>query len=167
MQRLCALEEIANDGLLAVEFMAPGGVAASVEVGRDVPAPLIAPGALSAHATVPHNAPEVAAVAPASPLMDAPDRAAEGVQAGDDLIAYRCGDEVRVWRNICPHAGRRLDWAPGRFLRDGRDLVCSHHGAVFELDGGRCTSGPCRGQALTAIACEVSEGVVWLQSRAT
>ena len=37
----------------------------------------------------------------------------EVVLEGDaeSLIVYRDGDHVRAWLNICPHAGRRLDWA--------------------------------------------------------
>jgi nitrite reductase/ring-hydroxylating ferredoxin subunit len=83
---------------------------------------------------------------------------------GDDaesLILYREGGAVRAWLNVCPHAGRRLDWAPGRFLKDkqGR-LVCAVHGATFELVGGECIAGPCRGAALRTIPIEVDDGVV-------
>src|SRR3546814_15079106 len=69
---------------------------------------------------------------------------------------HRDGDAVRAWLNICPHAGRRLDWAPGQFLksREGH-LVCAVHGATFELSGGVCVAGPCRGESLRAVAVEV------------
>src|SRR3546814_5173211 len=71
-------------------------------------------------------------------------------------ILHRDGDAVRAWLNICPHAGRRLDWAPGQFLksREGH-LVCAVHGATFELSGGVCVAGPCRGESLRAVAVEV------------
>jgi len=78
------------------------------------------------------------------------------------VLALRAGERVRVWHNVCPHAGRRLDWAPGRFLRDGEHLVCAQHGAVFELVGGECVSGPCRGQSLSALAVELRDGGVWI-----
>ena len=82
----------------------------------------------------------------------------------ESLLLYRHGDDVRGWLNICPHAGRRLDWAPGQFLksRDGL-LVCAAHGASFELDGGRCVAGPCRGDALRAVPVTVRDGAVWLE----
>ena len=67
------------------------------------------------------------------------------------LIVRRTGDRVQAWLNICPHAGRRLDWAPGKFLLDQGRLVCAAHGAVFELDQGECVAGPCRGQSLVAV----------------
>ncbi|WP_448243298.1 Rieske (2Fe-2S) protein [Pseudoxanthomonas mexicana] len=81
----------------------------------------------------------------------------------ESLVIYRVGDEVRAWLNVCPHAGRRLDWAPGQFLKskDGH-LVCAAHGASFELDRGDCVAGPCRGDALRAVQVQVRDGEVWL-----
>ncbi|MCM2355602.1 MAG: Rieske (2Fe-2S) protein, partial [Arenimonas sp.] len=67
----------------------------------------------------------------------------------------RAGDSLRAWLNICPHAGRRLDWAPGKFLVDQGRLVCAAHGASFELGAGVCVAGPCRGASLTAVAVAV------------
>lgn len=83
--------------------------------------------------------------------------------APESLILFRDGAQVRAWRNVCPHAGRRLDWAPGRFLRskDGL-LVCAAHGASFELGGGLCVAGPCRGESLQAVAVTVRDGEVVL-----
>ena len=90
---------------------------------------------------------------------------AGAVLGGDaeSLILYRQGGEVRAWLNVCPHAGRRLDWAPGKFMhsREGL-LVCAVHGASFELEGGLCVAGPCRGDALRPVAVEVRDGQVWL-----
>ncbi|MCP1583103.1 MULTISPECIES: Rieske (2Fe-2S) protein [Pseudoxanthomonas] len=81
----------------------------------------------------------------------------------ESLVLYRLGDEVRAWLNVCPHAGRRLDWAPGQFLKskDGH-LVCAAHGASFELNRGDCVAGPCRGDALRAVQVQVRDGEVWL-----
>jgi nitrite reductase/ring-hydroxylating ferredoxin subunit len=83
----------------------------------------------------------------------------------ESLVLHRQGDEVRAWLNVCPHAGRRLDWAPGQFLKskDGL-LVCAAHGASFELLQGECLAGPCRGESLRAVALEVRDGAVWLKS---
>ena len=82
----------------------------------------------------------------------------------ESLILHRDdAGAVRAWRNICPHAGRRLDWAPGQFLRakDG-SLVCAVHGASFELEAGRCIAGPCRGDRLRAVAVYCVDGEVRL-----
>lgn len=84
--------------------------------------------------------------------------------SAESLILHRDGDRVRAWLNICPHAGRRLDWAPGKFLlsKDGL-LVCAAHGASFELRAGGCVAGPCRGDALRAVTLDVVEGCVFVQ----
>jgi len=95
---------------------------------------------------------------------------AEAVLDGDpeSLILHRDGAAVRAWLNVCPHAGRRLDWAPGKFLKskDGL-LVCAVHGASFELQRGQCVAGPCRGDCLRAVAVEVRDGNVMLAREAT
>ena len=81
----------------------------------------------------------------------------------ESLLLHRDGDAVRAWLNVCPHAGRRLDWAPGQFLKSREGLlVCAAHGASFELAGGECVAGPCRGAALRAVAVQVRDGRVWL-----
>ncbi|HEY5781931.1 MAG TPA: Rieske (2Fe-2S) protein [Lysobacter sp.] len=81
----------------------------------------------------------------------------------ESMLLYRDGDHVRAWLNICPHAGRRLDWAPGQFLKskDGL-LVCAAHGASFELQRGECVAGPCRGEALRAVPVSIRDGQVVL-----
>src|SRR5690349_9551128 len=88
----------------------------------------------------------------------------EGTVGGDaeSLILHRDGERVRAWFNVCPHAGRRLDWAPGKFLRSNGLLVCAAHGASFELARGECVAGPCRGESLRAVAVEVRDGAVYL-----
>jgi nitrite reductase/ring-hydroxylating ferredoxin subunit len=81
----------------------------------------------------------------------------------ESLILHRSGSSVQAWLNVCPHAGRRLDWAPGKFLKskDGL-LVCAAHGASFELQRGDCVAGPCRGDSLRAVPVQVVEGMVRL-----
>ena len=71
------------------------------------------------------------------------------------LVLLRRGDELKAWLNICPHAGRRLDWAPGKFLVDKGRLVCAAHGASFDLGNGECVAGPCRGASLTPVPVAV------------
>lgn len=81
----------------------------------------------------------------------------------ESLILHRDGDAVSAWLNVCPHAGRHLDWAPGRFLTSKEGLlICAVHGASFELARGECVAGPCRGASLRAVAVEVRDGEVVL-----
>ncbi|MCY7312452.1 MAG: Rieske 2Fe-2S domain-containing protein [Pseudoxanthomonas sp.] len=89
----------------------------------------------------------------------------EAVLDGDaeSVIVHRVGNEVRAWLNVCPHAGRRLDWAPGKFLKSAEGLlVCAAHGASFELDRGDCVAGPCRGDSLRAVPVRVRDGMLVL-----
>jgi len=90
----------------------------------------------------------------------------EAVLDGDaeSLLIYRdASGDVRAFLNVCPHAGRRLDWAPGKFLRakDGQ-LVCAAHGASFDLANGECTAGPCCGERLRDVAVHCVDGDVRL-----
>ncbi|MBN8715395.1 Rieske (2Fe-2S) protein [Thermomonas sp.] len=82
----------------------------------------------------------------------------------EPLILHRAADGgVRAWLNVCPHAGRRLDYAPGKFLRSkAGELVCAVHGATFTLEDGRCVAGPCRGESLRAVAVHCADGQVRL-----
>jgi nitrite reductase/ring-hydroxylating ferredoxin subunit len=89
--------------------------------------------------------------------------AVEAVVDGEaeSIILHRQGGAIRAWLNICPHAGHRLDWAPGKFLKSGDGLlVCAAHGASFELARGECVAGPCRGEQLRAVAVELRDGQV-------
>lgn len=111
-----------------------------------------------------------AAARPLASLDDLADGAlleVEGEVDGiaESLILHRDGDRVRAWLNICPHAGRRLDWAPGKFLlsKDGL-LVCAVHGASFELREGACVAGPCRGESLRTVAVTVVNGRVCIEA---
>jgi nitrite reductase/ring-hydroxylating ferredoxin subunit len=88
-------------------------------------------------------------------------RLGEG-EAAVEVLACRRGEALSVWLNACPHAGRRLDYAPGRFLLHAGRLVCAAHGAQFELDGGRCVEGPGRGGGLVALAVRAVPGGWWV-----
>jgi nitrite reductase/ring-hydroxylating ferredoxin subunit len=77
------------------------------------------------------------------------------------LFAIRLADCVVVYLNACPHLGVPLDWLPGKFMSaDGQRVVCATHGAEFRPEDGMCLRGPCRGDRLTAVACEVRDGAV-------
>jgi len=67
------------------------------------------------------------------------------------------GQKLIAWLNICPHQGRRLDYAPGKFLIDKGRLVCAAHGASFRLEDGECVAGPCRGSRLREVAVAMND----------
>ncbi|HEY8011727.1 MAG TPA: Rieske (2Fe-2S) protein [Rudaea sp.] len=88
--------------------------------------------------------------------LDLPAESANAAEAyADSLILLRQAAQVFAYRNVCPHAGRRLDWAPGRFLIENSHLICASHGAVFAIASGLCVDGPCRGESLAALPIEI------------
>ena len=110
---------------------------------------------------------ETATIRPLCRLDDIPDGEAIAVDAmlpdgEESLIVLRLGAQVHAYLNICPHAGRRLDWAPGKFLLSKGVLVCAAHGASFAAGTGVCTGGPCRGQSLRQVPVSVVAGEVRL-----
>lgn len=109
----------------------------------------------------------VTPVQPLCRLDDIPDGGAIAVDAtlpsgAENLIVLRLGDQAHVFLNVCPHAGRQLDYAPGKFLLKNDTLICAVHGATFNKADGLCVAGPCRGQHLRGIDVRVIDGEVRL-----
>jgi nitrite reductase/ring-hydroxylating ferredoxin subunit len=90
----------------------------------------------------------------------------EAAGAPSSVILLRHGGEVRGYLNVCPHAGRRLDYAPGKFLLKNGTLTCAVHGASFNQSSGLCIGGPCCGDRLREVAVQVQDGVVQLAPEA-
>ena len=81
-----------------------------------------------------------------------------GNQRGLDILIVRSGNRAFGYVNSCPHARSPLDWTPDRFMsRDGRHIQCATHGALFEIETGRCVSGPCVGKHLTPVPVIVTD----------
>lgn len=77
----------------------------------------------------------------------------------------RRDQKVFAYLNVCPHAGRMLNWGPDRFLNKDRSLImCSAHGAIFEIDSGLCVGGPCLGDALSKLDARIEHGRVVVYS---
>lgn len=84
------------------------------------------------------------------------------IPEGDGLVLARNGSQVRAWFNVCPHTGRRMDYAPGLFLCKHGVLTCAVHGATFALgQNGLCIGGPCRGESLSEAPLRIEDGVVY------
>ena len=83
------------------------------------------------------------------------DEQKEAILLGDD-------DGVVSWLNYCQHFTHiKLDKGSGAELRNG-EVVCTNHGAYFEVDSGQCTHGPCEGAYLNAVDVAVDDGDVVL-----
>lgn len=95
----------------------------------------------------------------------------DDMQDDDDVreaILLRLADEdgepgpVVCWLNYCQHMTHiKLDKGSGAPVRDG-EVVCANHGALFAVDSGECTYGPCKGAFLNEVDVTVSEGGVYL-----
>lgn len=82
---------------------------------------------------------------------------------GAACFAVRQGRSVYLYRNRCPHIGLPLNLIPGRFLDYDRHYIqCSNHGALFRIDNGLCIAGPCQGQHLETLPCELTDGGLYL-----
>jgi nitrite reductase/ring-hydroxylating ferredoxin subunit len=65
-------------------------------------------------------------------------------------VVVRRGPLLAGYVDTCPHAGWPLAALDERFLtRGGEHILCSGHGALFDLADGACVTGPCLGQRLT------------------
>lgn len=101
-------------------------------------------------------------------LDDLDDPGARGFTIGEggarrDIFLVRKDGAVFAYVNRCPHASQPLDARPGRFLtQDETQIICGGHAALFRIEDGLCTSGPCAGERLERIAVDIIDGVVQL-----
>ena len=78
------------------------------------------------------------------------------------IVRYQGG--VSVYLNQCPHTGASLNWQPDQFLSyDESQIQCSIHGAIFQLNDGMCIHGPCVGQKLVKLRCELDADGIFIK----
>jgi len=83
-----------------------------------------------------------------------------------EMFLVRKNEKVHAYVNECPHAFTPLDIWPDRFLtQDETRIICATHAALFRIEDGFCTSGPCTGKSLEPIDIEVVEGVIRIASQ--
>ena len=62
--------------------------------------------------------------------------------------------DIFAYHNRCPHAGHQLNWQANDFLTSEKNnIVCSSHGAIFDILTGKCIAGPCLGDKLKKFRC--------------
>lgn len=77
-------------------------------------------------------------------------------------FAVRKDGVVHAYLNRCAHVAMELDWQAGVFFdSEGRDLLCSTHGALYDARDGRCLGGPCTGKSLVKLRVLERGGVVY------
>ena len=90
----------------------------------------------------------------------------ETVFRGQTAAAFVVRHEgcVHAYLNRCSHVAMELDWMPGLFFDlEGRDLICSTHGAIYSASSGKCLGGPCYGGPLIKLAVEERDGFIVLK----
>ena len=85
-----------------------------------------------------------------------------GEKAPAFVVRYQ--GSVQGYLNRCAHVEMELDWQEGVFFdSDGRDLLCSTHGATYEAKTGRCIGGPCSGSPLVKVLVDERDGNVYFK----
>jgi nitrite reductase/ring-hydroxylating ferredoxin subunit len=89
-------------------------------------------------------------------LDDLPDGGSRGFdprgRGQPTLFVVRQGLRLHAYADVCPHLGTPMAWRRDAYLDGARaHIVCAAHGALFEIDSGRCVLGPCLGDTLTPI----------------
>ena len=84
---------------------------------------------------------------------------ARGFGSGrDTLFVVRRGSALHAWLDQCPHIhGSPLAWRKDAYLNAKRTrIICSGHGAQFDIGTGACVLGACEGQALSPVRVEIA-----------
>lgn len=105
---------------------------------------------------------------PAQPLCHLHELANPGSRevkiADESFLVVRRGQALFAYRNRCPHTGAPLNLMPNRFLDYDRQYIqCSTHGALFQIESGKCIAGPCAGQYLESMPCHIENGALHLE----
>ncbi len=68
---------------------------------------------------------------------------------------------IHAYVNSCPHSGAPLNWQENQFLDIFKShILCTIHGARFQISDGLCIEGPCVGQRLKKINAEIRNGAI-------
>ena len=81
---------------------------------------------------------------------------------GQAIFVVKKNEQFYGYINSCPHIGIELEFHQDQFLDEDAELiVCSSHGALFEIETGNCLAGPCIGQALESIELVIRQDSVY------
>src|SRR5262249_6764175 len=82
-------------------------------------------------------------------------------EAAQAFVVRKAG-KVHGYLNRCAHVAMELDWQEGVFFdSQGRDLLCSTHGATYATASGRCVGGPCNGTPMVKPRLEERDGMIY------
>ncbi len=75
-------------------------------------------------------------------------------------FVLRVGDTAHGYVDRCPHMGMPLAQTLDDYVHEGR-ILCSWHGAVFDIASGMCIGGPCQGGRLAQWPIEIRDGTIF------
>lgn len=79
-------------------------------------------------------------------------------------IVVRKGDKYFAYQNLCQHLPITLDLNDDRFFNHEKtELQCHMHGALYNIETGVCTAGPCVGAKLVALTFAEEESRLVIQ----
>lgn len=86
-------------------------------------------------------------------------------EGGRDTVFVVRRHGLHAYRNSCPHWPQTsLPWRKDAYLdAQGTRIVCSAHGAQFEIETGLCLTGPCIGESLTRAALREKNGSLYVE----
>ncbi|MGR9108537.1 MAG: Rieske (2Fe-2S) protein [Gammaproteobacteria bacterium] len=80
----------------------------------------------------------------------------------DKGFIVKIHERVFAYKNCCPHARVPLNWEENKFLDIfGSYILCSLHGALFQIHNGLCIHGPCEGRFLQPIATRIIDNRIY------
>ena len=87
----------------------------------------------------------------------------DGDTHGHGMCLIRRDGQIYAYLNRCPHQQMPMDYLPGQFLdQTGTHIICSMHGASFQIETGHCLAGPCQGESLHPVKTHQTNGEIWL-----
>lgn len=79
------------------------------------------------------------------------------------MFVVRRGNQAWAYLNSCPHFQLPLNPYSDRFMNSDRSaIMCANHYAMFRVEDGACTDGPCEGDRLEPVPIEIRDGVVFI-----
>ncbi|MFA7585588.1 MAG: Rieske 2Fe-2S domain-containing protein [Novosphingobium sp.] len=74
------------------------------------------------------------------------------------MFVVRKGERVFGYVNLCPHYSLPLNVRDNEFLsRDGLQIMCRRHLAIFTIEDGLCVDGACIGSKLDVVPLKVND----------
>ena len=80
------------------------------------------------------------------------------------IFAVKKNGGFFVYLNSCPHIGTPLNLIPNKFLsHNDNHIICSTHGALFEIETGFCIAGPCINKSLIKIPAAIKNNALFIK----